>query len=204
MDDLPSPGRGLPKLSRVAEDVGSYGIDIYVGGMEGASDLSLLRAHGITTVVNCAVNLDINWVSAPLSAADQPIAYGFGDVRYHKLGLIDGAGNPETMVLAGYFLLKGAIEQRLPEKPNYPRREYGNVLVNCRGGRSRSVMLVSLFLACAEPGRFASLDAALAHVRARRELRAEEWHEAPNPVLVEAARRAKRWIEAIEGEKGPR
>ena len=166
-----APRYDRPKLSLVADNVQPYGVDFYIGGMEGASDIDLLRANNITTVVNCAVNLDFNFVTQPLSPAEQTVSYGFGDIRYYKLGLIDGPGNPETMVLAGYYLLKGALEQRLPEKPTYPYRDKGNVLVNCRGGRSRSVTLVALFLSIAEPQRFPSFDAALQHVREKRELR---------------------------------
>ena len=109
-----APRYDRPKLSLVADNVQPYGVDFYIGGMEGASDIDLLRANNITTVVNCAVNLDFNFVTQPLSPAEQTVSYGFGDIRYYKLGLIDGPGNPETMVLAGYYLLKGALEQRLP------------------------------------------------------------------------------------------
>ena len=84
--------------------------------------------------------------------------YGIGAVRYYKLGLIDGPGNPETMMLAGFYLLRGAFEQELPDKHTYPRRERGNVLVNCRGGRSRSVALVALFLHVEMPERYPTLD----------------------------------------------
>jgi len=196
-----APHYDRPTLSLVADNVQPYGIDFYIGGMEGASDIDLLRANNITTVVNCAVNLDFNFVTQPLSPAEQAISYGFGDIRYYKLGLIDGPGNPETMVLAGYYLLKGALEQRLPEKPTYPYRDKGNVLVNCRGGRSRSVTLVALFLSIAEPQRFPSFDAALQHVREKRELRPDEWFETPKPMLLDAARRASAWIGMIEAER---
>jgi hypothetical protein len=196
-----APHYGRPKLSLVADNVQPYGVDFYIGGMEGASDIDLLRANNITTVVNCAVNLDFNFVTQPLSPAEQTVSYGFGDIRYYKLGLIDGPGNPETMVLAGYYLLKGALEQRLPEKPTYPYRDKGNVLVNCRGGRSRSVTLVALFLSIAEPQRFPSFDAALQHVREKRELRPDEWFETPKPMLLDAARRASAWIGMIEAER---
>lgn len=190
-----------PKLSLVAENVKPYGVDIYVGGMQGASDIDMLRARNITTVINCAVNLDLNYISQPLSPAEQTVSYGFGDVRYYKLGLIDGPGNPETMMLAGYYLLKGALEQRLPDEPTYPRRESGNVLVNCRGGRSRSVTLVALFLSTVEPQRFGTLDAAIRHVREKRELLTDVLDETPKPILLEAARRARRWIAMIEAER---
>jgi hypothetical protein len=189
-----------PKLSLVAENVKPYGIDIYVGGMQGASDIDMLRAHNITTVINCAVNLDLNYISQPLSPAEQTVSFGFGDVRYYKLGLIDGPGNPETMMLAGYYLLKGALEQRLPDEPVYPRRESGNVLVNCRGGRSRSVTLVALFLSIIEPNRFGTLETAIRYVREKRQLQTDILDETPKPILLEAARRARSWIAMIEAE----
>ena len=126
--------------------------------------------------------------------------YGIGAVRYYKLGLIDGPGNPETMVLAGFYLLRGAFEQELPDKHTYPRRERGNVLVNCRGGRSRSVALVALFLHVEMPERYPTLESALAHVRTQRDLQPDEWFETPKPTLVEAARRAARWIALVEAD----
>ncbi len=119
-------------------------------------------------------------------------------MRYYKLGLVDGEGNPETMMLASFYLLRGAFSQKLPERPSYPRRDQGNVLVNCRAGRSRSVALVSLFLHVEMPEKFPTLDIAIDHVRSRRELRQDEWFETPKPMLVEAARRARDWIARIE------
>ena len=195
-----APRHDRAAISLIEPAVPRYGPGLYVGGMEGAGDLGLLAAHGITTVVNCAVNLDLNYASAPFPEAPGESLYGIGAVRYYKLGLIDGPGNPETMMLAGFYLLRGAFEQRLPEKHTYPRRERGNILVNCRGGRSRSVALVALFLHVEMPERYPTLDDALAHVRARRELRPDEWCETPKPMLVEAARRAARWIAMVDAD----
>jgi hypothetical protein len=190
-----------PGLSLIEPRVPRYGAGLYVGGMEAAGDLGLLAAEGITTVVNCAVNLDLNYATEPYPPPSPPDArYGVGAVRYYKLGLIDGRGNPETMMLAGYYLLRGAFEQELPEKPSYPRRARGNVLVNCRAGRSRSVTLVALFLHVEMPDRFPTLEAALAHVRTRRRLDPGDWPETPKPVLVDAARRAARWIALVEAD----
>ncbi len=196
-----SPRHARPRISRILENVVPYGVDIFISGSDGASDIALLRENGITTVVNCAVNLDFNFVTNPaVEASETQVDHGFGPVRYYKLGLIDGAGNPETMMLAGYYLLQGAFRQILPEKESYPLRERGNVLVNCRGGRSRSVALVSLFLHHEMPELFPTLDAALDHVRGRRELRPDEWFESPKPVLVAAARWASEWIRRIEAD----
>jgi hypothetical protein len=149
------------------------------------------------------VNLDFNYVTEPAVEANQSqIGHGAGAIRYYKLGLIDGPGNPETMMLAGYYLLQGAFSQILPERPSYPRRERGNVLVNCRGGRSRSVTLVALFLHHAMPEMFSTLDIALDHVRTRRQLRPDEWFEAPKPMLIASARKASEWISRIDAETG--
>ena len=128
------PRYDRPVISRIVEGVAPWGVDIFISGKEGASDIGLLRQHGITTVVNCAVNLDFNYVTEPtVEASETSLGYGWGEIRYYKLGLIDGPGNPETMMLAGYYLLQGAFAQILPERASYPRRERGNVLVNCRG-----------------------------------------------------------------------
>ncbi len=199
--ELTSPRYDRPRISLILDHVAPYDVDIFISGSDGASDVELLRANGITTVVNCAVNLDFNYVTEPqVEASQTQVGHGAGAIRYYKLGLIDGPGNPETMMLAGYYLLQGAFRQILPERPSYPQRERGNVLVNCRGGRSRSVVLVSLFLHHAVRDRFPTLDDALDHVRTQRELRPDEWFEAPKPMLIEAARRASKWIEHIEAD----
>lgn len=192
----------LPKLSLIYERHPAYGVDLFISGKEGASDLGLLRRHGITTVVNCAVNLDFNYVRQSRVVSDhEGSVYGPGEVRYYKIGLIDGAGNPETQMVAAHYILRAALEQILPKKPSYPRRERGNVLINCRGGRSRSVAVVALFLHLTLPDEFPTLDAAIAHVRTHRELPENEWYKAPKPVLAEAARRASGWIKAIETDQ---
>lgn len=193
-----APHYDRPDISLIEENLEPYGVAIYVGGREGMSNPKLLREHGITTVVNCAVNLDVNLVDAPdPEMEDGHLTYGHGAYRYYKLGLVDGAGNAETMMLAGYFQLLGALSQLLPDRASYPLRERGNVLVNCRGGRSRSVALVALLLHKQMPDRYPTLDAALEHVRIRRELRPDEWFEAPKTVLVNAARAASDWIDRI-------
>jgi hypothetical protein len=199
-----SPRYDRPNLSLIEPDLPGYGVDLFIGGMEGAGDLVGLRERNITTVVNCAVNLDFNYAVSPFPEEANPDAiYGIGAVRYYKLGLIDGDGNPETMMLAGFYMLRGALSQKLPERPTYPRREKGNVLVNCRGGRSRSVALVALFLHIEARAKYPTLDSALDHVRARRELRPDEWFETPKPMLVDAARRAAEWIALIDSGVAP-
>ena len=103
---------------------------------------------------------------------------GTAPFRVFKLGLVDGE-NPSGMMLGGYYILHGALHQTLPEKQSYPRREQGNVLVHCRGGRSRSIALVALYLHLQDPIRFPELDDAIALVREKREVHPEEWFKAP-------------------------
>lgn len=193
------PSAELAKLSLVYKQHPSYGVDFFISGKEGASDLDLLRRNGITTVVNCAVNLDFNFVEqAQLVSDHEGSVYGPGEIRYYKIGLIDGDGNPDTQMLAAHYILRAALEQVLPDKLSYPRREMGNILINCRGGRSRSVIVVSLFLHLTLPIEFPALDDAIAFVRDRRGLPENEWYKAPKPVLIASANRAAGWIKMIE------
>lgn len=196
-----APHHPRPDISLIERDLAPYGVSLFIGGREGTTNLALLRELGITTVVNCAVNFDVNLVQEPDPAADPDgLPWGHGAVRYYKLGLVDGPGNPETMMLAGYYIVRGALSQVLPERASYPRRERGNLLVNCRGGRSRSVALVALVLHRTMPEKYPDIDAALAHIRRARDLLPDEWHTAPKPMLVEAARKASSWIDRIEAE----
>ena len=171
-------------LHLVARDLG--GVDLYVGNRQAASDPALLARHGIRAVLNCALNLDVNLVESPAPDSRNQ-DFGRAAIRYYKLGLIDGPGNPAEMLLAGYLQLRGLMRQTMPAKVTYPWPSGGHVLVNCRGGRSRSVILVSLFLHLERPGTYPTLDAAIAHVRQMRQLDPVEWPSAPKPVLIEAA-----------------
>lgn len=195
---MDGPVYARPDISLIGRGLGPNKVDLYIGGREGASNLELLKQHGIQVVVNCAVNLDLNLVAEPEMAANgEGVGSGYGAIRYYKLGLIDGEGSPDTMMLGAYYILDGALKQTMPKRATYPFPDGGNVLVNCRSGRSRSVALVALFLHKQQPDLFPTLDDAVAHIREHRELRPDEWFETPKPSLYEAARRASAWIDAI-------
>ena len=199
---MDAPVYSRPAISLITERLAPHNSSLYIGGLEGARDLALLNRHGINIVVNCAINLDINFVRNPSLAEEGSLcASGYSDIRYYKLGMIDGGGSPDTMMLGGYYILQGALNQTLPKRSTYPFEDGGNVLVNCRSGRSRSVSLVGLFLHKQQPHLFPTLDAAIAHIRDKRELRQDEWFETPKPALYEAARRASDWIDLIEHRK---
>lgn len=188
-------------LHLIASGIGPEGQDLYLGGDEAARDLGLLRKLGITAVVNCAVNLDINYVREPyLPLAGEKLAGGHGAIRCYKMGLVDGSGNPHQMALAGYYLLDGAFRQQLPEKLSYPSRERGHVLIHCRAGRSRSVAIAALYLHRQQPKLYPSLQAAIDVIRERRELQPEEWFETPKPSLLEAIAKANRMLDLLARE----
>ncbi|MDE0032302.1 MAG: dual specificity protein phosphatase [Deltaproteobacteria bacterium] len=191
----------LPLVSLIARGLEPYGADLFIGGAAAARDLDLLRRHGISTVVNCAVNVDVNYVAAPAQDGGDGESSGLcraglAPFRVYKLGLVDG-DNPAGMMLGGYCILRGAIHQTMPEKESYPRQVNGNVLVHCREGRSRSVALAALYLHLRDPARFPELEDAIAVVREKRGLPPEEWFEAPNPQLIDAAAEAARAIRSL-------
>ncbi len=196
------PDYPLPQLSLIAQGLEPDGADMFIGGTAAARDIDLLRHHGISTVVNCAVNLDVNYVAAPVEGEADPDSKsqsraGTGPFRVFKLGLVDGGGNPHGMMLAAYYMLHGALHQTLPEKQSYPRRERGNVLVHCRGGRSRSVALVALYLHLQDPIQYPELEDAIALVREKRELHPDEWFKAPKQELIAAMAQAARGIRSL-------
>lgn len=177
-----------PPISLIESQLPGWGMDIYIGGAAGASDLKLLEHHQIKTVINCAVNLDIDWVSHPQDLdAPQLLTHGASPIRYYKVGLIDGAGNPLNMLHGGYQLMRSALLQQFPDKPSYRNQQRGNVLVHCRGGRSRSVILVALFLHLECPKRYPTLQSAIDHIRIKRELHPDEWFETPKPEMIKLA-----------------
>lgn|SRR5690554_2763647 len=196
-----APHYDRPDISLIATEVGADKVSLFIGGSDGARDLGLLAQHQITTVVNCAINLDFNYVTDPvLDAQGDKVATGHGAIRAYKIGLIDGEGNPARMMLAGYYILDGAIKQTMPDRASYPNRERGNILVHCRGGRSRSVALVSLYLTKNQKHLFPTFEDALAHVRDKRELRRDEWFETPKPMLIDAALKASDAIDLLESK----
>jgi hypothetical protein len=194
------PSVPLPPLSLISTGIGADGISLYVGNADGARDVVTLAKTGITVVVNCAVNLDINYVADPTVPAEPgKCAVGNAPIRSYKIGLIDGPGNPVHMMLAGYYILDGALKQVLPERISYPNRARGHVLVHCRGGRSRSIALAALFLHKVQPDQFPTLELAIDHARKMRGLPEDEYYKAPKPVLIEAARKASAAIDQLEG-----
>lgn len=180
-----------PPISLISKNFPGWGMDIYTGGASGVCNAALLAEHDIGIVINCAVNLDIDWVTIQEATPDTHLlSHGAGPVRYYKLGLIDGEGNEPAMLHAGYHLMRSALLQQIPDKPSYRNRRRGNILVNCRGGSNRSVALVALFMHLECPERYPTLDDAIALIREKRQLHPDEWFETPKPSLTRLAEHA--------------
>lgn len=193
---------GRAPLNQIAH-LPEWGVDLMIGDRRALGDPILLEQRGVTTIVNCAVNLDVNLVAGPATAESGGLlSCGHAGYRYYKVGLIDGEGNPPDQLIGAYFILRAALDQVMPDRPSYPNNVRGNVMVNCRGGRSRSVTLVALFLHIEMPAQFPTLDSAIDLVRKRRGLPPGEWHEAPKPVLIAAARRAAEQLKHLQAAYG--
>jgi protein-tyrosine phosphatase len=71
-------------------------------------------------ILNVAVDLDI-----PMTQ---------GNVHRHKVGLVDGPGNDDFILLSAVLVLHALS------------RKYRRILVHCHEGKSRSVMVVSAYV----------------------------------------------------------
>ncbi len=176
----------LASMNAIAEGIGPHDAVLYIGDQLAASNDGLLRAHDITCVLNCAVNLDINYVDQTLdiSVGSDYRVFGFAPVRSAKVGMIDGPGNSPAHLISACHLIDAMLHQNIPEKETYPIKRAGNILVHCRGGRSRSVAVSALYLHLRIPGRWPTFDEALQYVRDKRRIQPEEYHEAPKEDLL--------------------
>ncbi len=173
-------------MNMIAEAIGPHDAVLYIGDQLAASNDALLRAHDITCVLNCAVNLDINYVDQTLdnSVGSDYRVFGFAPVRSAKVGMIDGPGNSPAHLISACHLIDAMLHQNIPEKETYPIKRAGNILVHCRGGRSRSVAVSALYLHLKYPGHWPTFDEALQYVRDKRRIQPEEYHEAPKEDLL--------------------
>ncbi|QWA09380.1 protein phosphatase [Sodalis ligni] len=153
-----------PLLWLVEQHVGPYDATLFLGNGQAACDGELLAGRGITSALNVAVNLPL----APLILPDGML------LRRSHVGLIDGRGNTAPHLLAAMLALAGLLTQASPGKAGYPAHRPGNILVHCRGGRSRGVAVLALFLHLALTDRYPTLKDALDHLRGVRGLDSTE------------------------------
>lgn len=101
-----------------------------------------LKELGITAVLNVALDLDNPMLSCK-------------DFALHKVGLMDGEGNPVQHIDAAISTLLGLVAQG------------HKILVHCHEGRSRSVCVVAACLYRSSL-QFDSLEGAIEHIRLSR------------------------------------
>lgn len=148
---------------------------LFVGNLTAASSAEILAQENITSTLNVSLNI----IVPPVQLADGT------HIRHAKVGLIDGPGNRAGHLAAAVLALHGLIYQASPGKPNYPSHRAGNVMVNCRGGRSRSVTVLALYLHLTAPALWPKLQDAIAHIRSLRG-NASHYPLAPMIELAEA------------------
>jgi hypothetical protein len=139
---------------------------LFLGNATAAADTGLLMAYGITQTLNLAVNIDPPALRLPDGTV----------MRHGKVGLIDGPGNTARHLSAAVLAIAGMLAQTAPGKPSYPDHRPGGLLVHCRGGRSRSVVALAVYLAWTDRASFPTLVAALEHLRTLRSLPADQPH----------------------------
>ncbi len=160
----------LEPLTHLADGIGVDNVSLFIGDQIGASDDKLLRQHKIINVLNCAVNCDINYVdeTLDLTPGGTNRVFGYAPIRTAKIGMIDGDGNDPILMFAAVHMLHGMLHQNFPEKKSYPVRQPGNILVHCRGGRSRSVAVAALYLHHMFPQQWPSLEDLIDEIRHKR------------------------------------
>ncbi|MBB4120144.1 dual specificity protein phosphatase family protein [Martelella radicis] len=150
----------VPLLFPVLEGFGPHAKSLFLGNLAAAEDPECLLEAGITETLNVSINM----FPGPLTLSDGT------HIRRYQLGMIDGEGNDPHLLAAAVYTVEGLMRGYVPAKPHYPKHRKGHVLVHCRGGRSRSVALIALWLSSFARDAFESFDAALAHLRALRGL----------------------------------
>jgi myo-inositol-1(or 4)-monophosphatase len=172
----------LPVLLPIADEIGPNAATLFIGNRVAADDPDLLLRHDITATMNLAVNIEL----LPLMLLDGTV------IRRTHIGLIDGPGNRPQHLLAAVFALHGILGQESPGKRHYPPHRRGNLLVHCRGGRSRSATVIALYLHLAYPDRFPGFEDAIGHVRAVRGLGTDQPHPAMLALAQEAIKSSRR------------
>ncbi len=157
---------------------------VFLGNVSAACDACMLARHGVTQTLNLAVNAD----PLPLRLPDGT------DLRRAKIGLIDGKGNHPAHVAAAVLAIDGMLAQPAPGKPSYGDHRPGALLVHCRGGRSRSVAVMALWLVRTDPQRFGGqVTQAIEALRSLRGLGSDQ----PNADMLATMHAAERLLAVI-------
>ena len=118
-------------------------------------------------------------------------------MRRAKIGLIDGPGNHPAHVAATVLAIEGMLAQAAPGKASYPDHRPGALLVHCRGGRSRSLAVLALWLSRSDPQGWGPAPEALDRLRHMRGLGPDQ----PNAAMLDSMRAALPLLASIP--RGP-
>ena len=195
----------LEPITHLADGIGADKVSLFVGDQIGASDDKLLRRHKIINVLNCAVNCDINYVDETLDLTPDGTnrVFGYAPVRTAKIGMIDGEGNDPMLMFAAVHMLHGMLHQTFPDKKSYPLKQPGNVLVHCRGGRSRSVVVAALYLNHMFPEHWPSLDDLVDEIRHKRGIPRDEFDRVPTAGILRNGEQVQALFQAGKALFGP-
>ncbi len=195
----------LDPLTHLADGIGVDKVSLYVGDQIGASDDNLLRYHNIINVLNCAVNCDTNYVDETLDLKPDSTnrMFGYAPVRTAKIGMIDGEGNDPMLMFSAVHTLHGMLHQTFPEKKSYPLKQAGNVLVHCRGGRSRSVAVAALYLNHMFPERWPSMNDLIDEIRYKRGIPRNEFDRVPTPGILRNVEQVQAMFQSGRALFGP-
>ncbi len=199
---MDAPVYARPAISLISEGLGPFDSKLYIGGLEGARDLSLLRAHGI------GIRRQLRGQSRRQLRAPsrQP---GRGRSLRHRLfrhPLLQARHDrrrrqPGHDDAGAYYILHGALHQRcrgarpipIPTAATSPSIAAAGAAARSRSSRSISTASSGPL---PDAGRRRRPYPRQVASSARRMVR-----ERPKPMLYDAARKASDWIDLIEGAK---
>ncbi|TQS72887.1 dual specificity protein phosphatase family protein [Rhodobacteraceae bacterium] len=146
----------LIKVHDLATSGPPSGVDaLWLGNLRGVEDPQALAQAGITASLNLAMNI----FPGPLVLPDGT------SMRRYQLGLLDGAGNMPQMLAAAVLCIDAQTAGYTTPKPHYPPHARGGLVVHCRGGRSRSVTALALWLCQRCPVAYGEFGQTLARLR---------------------------------------
>jgi len=107
------------------------------------------------------------------------------------------------LMFAAVHMLHGMLHQTFPDKKSYPLKQPGNVLVHCRGGRSRSVAVAALYLNHMFPERWPGLDDLIDEIRHKRGIPRDEFDRVPTAGILRNAAQVQTMFRAGKALFGP-
>lgn len=141
-----------------------------IGNSNDARNVEMLFSKGIGGLLNVAIDLDISHFQSSSGGCglSTTSSHKF-PLEYQKVGMIDGAGNDKTVLIAALYMLDNLLSR------------HDKVMVHCHAGVSRSSIVVASYLVHRR-GIALDIDKAVEIVRRKRK------GAGPNPALIKLAK----------------